>query len=126
MQSSENIIPIEQRVRWVEELVKYFEDSIGKEILIFESVSRSRGIGKHDRHFAAHSQFKMRLKEVGISFSGTNLTLGGEDIFYYGIAGEQVVKVRKINESEIEVTEWFEEKTERLSKIRILAEVATE
>lgn len=120
------MIASEQRMKWIEELIEHFEALVGKEILIYESISRSREVGKHDRHFATHSQFKMQLKDVGVSFSGLNLMLEGEDVFFYGIACEKIVNVRRASENDVEIVEWFEEQTERLSTICVIASGATE
>jgi hypothetical protein len=61
----------------LDELLTTLKSYCGHEIGIVESVSRSRDIG-HDRHFSTRSVFFMRLREVGVAFSGTSLTLDGE------------------------------------------------
>src|SRR5262245_11437978 len=57
-------------------LVKQLSSWRGSLVEVVEQVSRSPGT--LDRHFTTTSQFVMRLKFVGITFSGTSLTLEGE------------------------------------------------
>ena len=98
-------------------LVRELESLKGERLLISESLSRSRDVGKHDRHFASSTRFELVLESVGTYLSGWQLCLEGKGGSQYGIALDSVVSARREGEV-IEVVEWFESETERKTTIR--------
>jgi hypothetical protein len=105
-------------------LVRELESLKGERLVIHESISRSRDVGKHDRHFATSTRFELVLERIGAYFSGTQLCLEGEGDSQYGIALDSVVSVRREGEVLV-VVEWFESETERRTTIRRQAAGAT-
>jgi hypothetical protein len=104
-------------------LVQAVEAFVGKTVLIHESLSRSRDVGGHNRHFATYTRFTMRLKAYGISISGQQLSLEGEDGSLYGISMTNITSVTFCAAEEtLEIIEQFETEMERqttLSKPRV-------
>lgn len=101
----------------MEWLVGELQSLLGERLLISESISRSRDVGKHDRHFATSTRFELALEWVGVYFSGSQLCLEGRGDSRYGIALDSVVSARREGDT-IEVVEWFETETERRTTIR--------
>src|SRR5689334_18117661 len=104
----------------LDELLATLKSYCGHEIGIVESLSRSRDIG-HDRHFSTRIAFFMLLRDVGVAFSGTSLTLDGEATgrsVYYQIALDAVVSAN-VESNAIVFIERFEEQTERRSKVTV-------
>ena len=95
-------------------LVQALEAFVGKTVLIHESRSRSRDRGGHDRHFATYTRFTMRLKAHGISISGQQLSLEGEDGSPYGICRTNITCVTFCAAQEtLGIVEQFETQMER-------------
>jgi hypothetical protein len=90
--------------------------------VISESISRSRIIGGHDRHFATQSQFAMRVKRVDTLFSGSQLQFGDGECTWYGIALDCVVRIDDHDPQRLEIAGHFETKMERQTIIRITSE----
>jgi hypothetical protein len=92
----------------------------GADVLIAESISRSRDLG-HDRHFATRSVLAMRLMHVGTTISGTALTLdgdaGGRSVWYQ-VALDAVTAVA-VESHAIVLVEQFEERTERRTEVTL-------
>lgn len=101
-----------------EELLRRLESFVGQRLLISESVSRNRESG-HDRHFAVRAQFEMRLDHVGTAVSGAQLMLDGEGGFCCGISAGSIVST-SLSPDRVEITEWYEAKTERKTTLRVL------
>lgn len=101
-----------------EELEAFVQEVIafkGQTIKIDESISRSRNIGNHDRHFSTHTFFTMTTEDIYIAFSGAQLIIQGNNC-RYGISLDSVVGYSKTVEH-LEIIEQFEQKTERLTTI---------
>jgi hypothetical protein len=92
----------------------------GRTLEIDESISRSRDIGSHDRHFSTHTYFTLRVEDIFVAFSGAQLVIhGGKS--RYGISLDSVVGYSKTAEN-LEIIEHFEQKTERLTTITDLTD----
>ena len=107
-------ITIEELERLIELAYSY----IGRSIKLDESISRSREIGRHDRHFATHTWFKMTVENVIAAFSGAQLAFLGEN-GRYGISLDSVIDYNETAKG-LEIIEHFEHETERLTIISIL------
>lgn len=79
-----------------------------KPIIITESISRSRNIGKHDRHFATHTVFSFTVDNIFVAFSGAQLMFTGEKA-RYGISLDSVVRFQT-DDDRLEIVEHFEKK----------------
>jgi hypothetical protein len=88
-------------------------------VVINESITRSRNIGGHDRHFATQSQFAMMVKSVDTLISGSQLQLADGDHTWYGIALECVVHIDDHDPQQLEIVEHFETEIERRTIIRL-------
>ena len=95
---------------------------VNHHVVINESISRSRIIGGHDRHFATQSQFAMMVKSVDTLISGSQLQFGDGECIWYGIALECVVRIDDHDPQRLEIVEHFETKMERQTTIRITSE----
>jgi hypothetical protein len=105
----------------LESLVERLRSWQGELIEVTESLSRLRSAG-HDRHFATSSRFHMRLKSVGITFSGGALDLGGEvegQTVWYQATVERLQEL-SVQEREVLFVEQFEQHTERRSVFKLL------
>lgn len=100
-----------------QELLDFSLSFIGKRVTVVESISRSRDVGKHDRHFATRSSFSFRVDNVLATFSGCNLCLMGVDA-QYSIALEHIVAY-DVGDAGLEVVEHFEQRTERRTNITL-------
>ena len=100
----------------LEKLVNLVHGYIGKTIKVDESISRSRDVGHHDRHFSTHTYFTFTVENVMVAFSGAQLTILGTNA-RYGISLDSVVSFR--NEEGLEIVEHFEKQTERQTLITI-------
>lgn len=92
----------------------------GKRVTIWESISRSRNVGGHDRHFAASSQVRITVQRINTLLSGTQLQLADGADQWYGVALDAVVDVQYIDGQRLEIREQFETHTERLTVISIM------
>lgn len=90
----------------------------GHTILINQSITRSRDVGRHDRHFAAQAQFRMIVENVDWTFSGGHFYLYGEEDLMYGILLENVRDFDQPEENTLVIAEHFESETERRTVIR--------
>ena len=99
----------------LQNLIELAYDLNGKHITVVESISRSRDVGKHDRHFATHTRFSFTVENVFVAFSGAQLSFMGEGV-RYGISLDSVVSFQA-NGRELEIVEHFEQKTERQTHI---------
>jgi len=90
---------------------------LNQPITISESISRSRNVGKHDRHFATHTFFSFTVDNIFVAFSGAQLTFMGEEA-RYGISLDSVVRYHREN-GQLDIVEHFEQETERLTTISI-------
>jgi len=91
-------------------------------VVINESISRSRTLGGHDRHFATQSQFAMVVKHIHTFISGTQLQFDNGERTWYGIALDCVVSIDATDPKRLEIVEHFETETERKTVIRITRE----
>jgi hypothetical protein len=91
----------------------------GKLVNIQQSLSRSRHVGGHDRHFAATLAFTLRIESVNWQISGGHLYLNGEDS-WLGILLDNVSKFSKEDQDTFVIVEHFESKTERRTTIKML------
>lgn len=92
---------------------------VNHHIMISESISRSRLIGGHDRHFATQSQFAMMVKDIHTFSSGSQLQFADGDHTWYGIALDCVVSLEHQHPRRLEIIEHFESQTERRTIIRL-------
>jgi hypothetical protein len=99
----------------LETLVHLLHSCIGRKIKIDESITRSRDIGGHDRHFATHSHFRLTLQEVMVTTSGAQLLLLGKN-GRYGISLDSVAGFQE-NQAYLEIIEHFELETERRTRL---------
>ncbi len=95
------------------EAVRLFEE---KTITVYESLTCDRREG-HNRHFTTYTSFSFHVGRVGIAISGAQLIFSGAQCCY-GIGVDNVVSFEKI-ENGLEIVEQFEQKTERLTTIKI-------
>ena len=95
---------------------------VNHHVVINESISRSRIIGGHDRHFATQSQFAMVVKGVHTLISGSQLQFDDGQHSWYGIALEWVVRIDNHDPQRLEIVEHFETKMERRTIIHITSE----
>ena len=99
----------------LEALVHIVVELKDRTLKIDESISRSRDVGSHDRHFSTHTYFTLTVQEVFVAFCGAQLVIhGGKS--RYGISLDSVVGYSRTVEH-LEIIEHFEEKTERLTTI---------
>jgi hypothetical protein len=91
-------------------------------VVINETISRSRTLGGHDRHFATHSQFAMVVKHIHTLVSGTQLQFDNGERTWYGIALDCVVRIDDHDPERLEIVEQFEAETERKTLIYITHE----
>ncbi|MFZ0544550.1 MAG: hypothetical protein WAM60_03895 [Candidatus Promineifilaceae bacterium] len=98
----------------LDKLVQLAHSYIGKSIKVDESISRSREIGQHNRHFATHTYFSFTVEDVFVAFSGAQLMLLGTNA-RYGISLDSIVSFK--DENGLEIVEHFEQKTERRTRI---------
>ena len=104
----------------LDELLSTLKAACGRDILISESLSRSREVG-HDRHFATRSVFFMRPRHVGIAFSGSALMLDGEvegRTVGYQVALDAVTAA-DVESHAVVLVEHYEQHTERRSEITV-------
>lgn len=99
----------------LEKMVLVAHSYTGKRVKVDESISRSRDVGRHDRHFASHSHFTIDVEDVVVIYSGAQLAFLGPDA-RYGISLDSVVAFEG-DETALEIVEHFEEKTERRTRI---------
>lgn len=113
--------PREKRAKLVpmwKQAVETLQSLEGRRIQVQQSLSRSREVGGHDRHFAATLQFSFTVKHVGWTMSGGHLYLNGDDS-WLGILLENVRAFEQTPEGFV-VTEHFEDETERQTTISVL------
>lgn len=92
---------------------------VGHSVIITESISRSRDVGRHNRHFATQSRLKMLVKSIDTLISGAQLQFNEGEYAWYGIALDCVVSVNNQNLGALEIVEHFEMETERKTTIQI-------
>lgn len=107
-----------ERLKNIEELGLFLEGLEGKEVFITQSISHDRG---HDRHCSTTTCFGFCVARVGWTISGVNLVLSGPKNTCYSISMNQLSSV-EIEQDVAIVTEAFELKTERHTKIKVVAE----
>jgi hypothetical protein len=95
---------------------------VNRHVVISESISRSRLIGGHDRHFATQSQFAMMVKSVDTLISGSQLQFGDGERTWYGIALDCIVRIDDHDPQRLEIAEHFETEMERLTIIHMTTE----
>ena len=103
----------------LEELVEAAHKFRGRQVEIVESVSRNRGDLGHDRHIATRSRLTFKVGDVLTFFSGLQLFFGGANASY-GISLESVARFSTCSADALEITEHFEQKTERRTSITVL------
>jgi hypothetical protein len=107
-------------INQLDELLATFNTYRGQEVGIVESLSRSRDVG-HDRHFSTRSEFFMRLRDVGVAFSGATLMIDGEAggrAVGYQVALDAVTSA-DIEPHAIVIVGQFEQRTERRSQFTV-------
>ncbi|MGA2496247.1 MAG: hypothetical protein ABSH20_00815 [Tepidisphaeraceae bacterium] len=94
----------------------------GHLVKITESLSRSRNLPcPHDRHFATHASFTMRLDNFMLAISGTRMSLtgtSGDSPASYELTLDRVVVIDNTDPDAIVIVEHFEQETERESTFR--------
>lgn len=86
----------------------------GKQICVYSSLSRTRGVGAHNSHFSTSLSFTFSVNHVGIAISGARLMLLGDASFSIGLDD---VASFSIADGQIEIVEQFEQQTERLTQL---------
>lgn len=104
----------------VSELLRQVPDLRHHQIEILESISRQRQQGGHNRHFATQTKLVMVVTDIYTFLSGAQLQFAQHDQLWYGIALDYVVRFER-HPTTWEIAEHFEQQTERLTRIRILA-----
>lgn len=104
----------------IDKLLEVAQAYVGHSVIITESISRSRDIGGHNRHFATQSSFRMLVKRIDTFLSGAQLQFNGGEYAWYGIALDCVVSVDDQNLGALEIIERFETKMERKTTIQIV------
>ena len=106
--------------RCVQERLDIAPALAGKRVTIRESLSRSRDVGGHDRHFATSSHLQFTVQRINTLLSGTHRQFDDGVEQWYGVALEVVVAVHYVDGQRLEIREQFETKTERLTVISII------
>lgn len=104
----------------LQELLELAPSLIGRRVSIRESISRSRDVGGHDRHFATSSQLTLQVRTTDTALSGAQLQFDDGAQTWYGVALAAVVEVQYEEGQQLRIVEQFETRTERLTVITIL------
>jgi hypothetical protein len=93
---------------------------VNRRIQIREYVSRSRNLGRIDRHFATNTQFSMNVAVVRTPLSGSHLMFDDDDETWYDINLDSIVNFLEHSPYHWEISEYFEQETERRSIIQVI------